>query len=344
MAKAFKLNYSTLTNNNRRISSNHRNRQIAQPGMNMGQDRKMQMVGGNGENQFRHYVRQNVRNLNGYNAVHNVENQVRQNLVQNPGIQTVGNQNGLIVVSRIANHNANQNRNGYVVAAWAKAAARDINKIKKVNANCILMVNLQQASTLGAQTDKCHVYDSDKSVELAIRNDKYEVIYATCKQCLITTNHDECVLTYVNGMNSSKKNKSTNASESVNQTKHKAHVKKSKKLGSEERLASPRPSKPRTCLRNLQAKGFQILLLLTGLRDSRGRIRVSTRLLFSNLSRVVLPTGESAAAPEICCRRRKRHCDAQKAAATAAEHLVLLEYVYPSCDHILDTFFAHPPS
>nr|GEV23154.1 retrovirus-related Pol polyprotein from transposon TNT 1-94 [Tanacetum cinerariifolium] len=47
MAKAFKLNYSTPTNNNQRISSNPRNRQIAQLGMNMGQDRQMQMVGGN---------------------------------------------------------------------------------------------------------------------------------------------------------------------------------------------------------------------------------------------------------------------------------------------------------
>nr|GEX80060.1 hypothetical protein [Tanacetum cinerariifolium] len=65
MAKAFKLNYSTPTNNNQRISSNPRNRQIAQPGMNMGQDRQMQMVGGNGGNQFRQYA----GNLNGYNAV-----------------------------------------------------------------------------------------------------------------------------------------------------------------------------------------------------------------------------------------------------------------------------------
>nr|GEY83010.1 hypothetical protein [Tanacetum cinerariifolium] len=45
MAKAFKLNYSTPTNNNQRISSNPRNRQISQPGMNMGQDRQMQMIG-----------------------------------------------------------------------------------------------------------------------------------------------------------------------------------------------------------------------------------------------------------------------------------------------------------
>nr|GFC29414.1 hypothetical protein [Tanacetum cinerariifolium] len=33
------------------------------------------MVRGNGENQFRQYVGHNVRNLNGYNVVHNVGNQ-----------------------------------------------------------------------------------------------------------------------------------------------------------------------------------------------------------------------------------------------------------------------------
>nr|GFC57639.1 hypothetical protein [Tanacetum cinerariifolium] len=43
------LYYSTPTNNNQRISSNPRNRQIAQPGMNMGQDRQMQMVGARAE-------------------------------------------------------------------------------------------------------------------------------------------------------------------------------------------------------------------------------------------------------------------------------------------------------
>nr|GEW94952.1 retrovirus-related Pol polyprotein from transposon TNT 1-94 [Tanacetum cinerariifolium] len=48
--------------------------EIAQPGMNMGQDRQMQMVGGNGGNQFRQYARQNVGNQNGYNAVQNVGN------------------------------------------------------------------------------------------------------------------------------------------------------------------------------------------------------------------------------------------------------------------------------
>nr|GEZ52100.1 hypothetical protein [Tanacetum cinerariifolium]GEZ56764.1 hypothetical protein [Tanacetum cinerariifolium] len=75
MDKAFKLNYSAPTNNNQRISSNPRNKQIAQPSMNMGQDRQMQMVEGNGGNQFRQYTGQNAGNLNGYNAVQNVRNQ-----------------------------------------------------------------------------------------------------------------------------------------------------------------------------------------------------------------------------------------------------------------------------
>nr|GFB14390.1 hypothetical protein [Tanacetum cinerariifolium] len=99
MAKAFKLNYSTPTNDNQRISSNLRNRQIAQPRMNMGQDRQMQMVRGNGGNQFRQYVGQNVGNLNGYNDIQNVGN-------QNP------NGNGNLVAARaegnVTRHNGNQ--------------------------------------------------------------------------------------------------------------------------------------------------------------------------------------------------------------------------------------------
>ncbi|GJT09327.1 hypothetical protein Tco_0856369 [Tanacetum coccineum] len=37
---------------------------------------------------------------------------------------------------------------------------------------------------------------------LTVRNNKSEVVCAMCKQCLVTTNHDVCVLNYVNGMNS----------------------------------------------------------------------------------------------------------------------------------------------
>nr|GEX47468.1 reverse transcriptase domain-containing protein [Tanacetum cinerariifolium] len=72
LAKAFKLNYSTPTNNNQRISSNPRNRPIAKPGMNLGQDRQMQMVGatraegnaaGQNGNQIRCYKCRGVADL-----------------------------------------------------------------------------------------------------------------------------------------------------------------------------------------------------------------------------------------------------------------------------------------
>nr|GFC68626.1 hypothetical protein [Tanacetum cinerariifolium] len=129
MAKAFKLNYLTPTNNNQRISSNPRNRQIAQPGMNMGQDRQMQMVGGNGGNQFRQYAGQSAGNLNGYNAVQNVGNQV----AQNPRVQNVGNQNGLIGVQ--GNGNQNQIGNGNLVAVCVEgnAAGHNGNQIRCYN-------------------------------------------------------------------------------------------------------------------------------------------------------------------------------------------------------------------
>nr|GEX03627.1 hypothetical protein [Tanacetum cinerariifolium] len=127
MAKAFKLNYSTPTNNNQRISLNPRNRQIAQPGMNMGQDRQMQMVGVNGGNQFRQYAGQNAGNPAGYNDV--IGNQVIQNAVQNPRVQNVGNQNGLIGVQ------GNENQNGNLVAARAEgnAAGKNGNQIRRYN-------------------------------------------------------------------------------------------------------------------------------------------------------------------------------------------------------------------
>ncbi|GJU47283.1 hypothetical protein Tco_1204549 [Tanacetum coccineum] len=100
---------------------------IAQPSMNLGQDRQMQMVGGHGGNQFRQYAGQNVGNQNRYNAVQNVGNQVVQNSVQNPGVKNVGNQNGLIVVPGIANPIANQIGNGNVVAARAEGNANGNN-------------------------------------------------------------------------------------------------------------------------------------------------------------------------------------------------------------------------
>nr|GEV09071.1 DNA-directed DNA polymerase [Tanacetum cinerariifolium] len=172
MAKEFKLNYSTPTNNNQRISSNPRNRQIAQPGMNMGQDRQMHMLGGNGGNQFRQYA----GNLAGYNDVIGNQNQIGNgNLV---AVRAEGN---------VAGHNGNHIRcyncrgkeeAGIQLQAEEydlMAAAADLDEIEEVNANCILMANLQQASSSGTQTNSTPVYDSDGSAEVHEDYDNNEI-------------------------------------------------------------------------------------------------------------------------------------------------------------------------
>ncbi|GJX73661.1 hypothetical protein Tco_0312256, partial [Tanacetum coccineum] len=94
-----------------------------------------------------------------------------------------------------------------------------------------------------------HKSSECNNIKLAIRNDKSKVVCAMCKQCLITANHDVCVLNYVNDMHSRDDNQNANVSNVANQKKHKPKVKRTKKVGSKERLASPKPRKPRTCLR-----------------------------------------------------------------------------------------------
>nr|GEW38194.1 hypothetical protein [Tanacetum cinerariifolium] len=129
----------------RSISSNPRNRQIAQSGMNIGQDRQMQMVGGNGGNQFR----QNAGNPAGDAAYLQTQLLIAQK--EEAGIQLQAEEYDLI------------------------AATADLDEIKDVNANCILMANLQQASTSGTQTDSAPVYDTDGSAEVHENCDDNEI-------------------------------------------------------------------------------------------------------------------------------------------------------------------------
>nr|GEW00110.1 hypothetical protein [Tanacetum cinerariifolium] len=97
--------------------------------------------------------------------------------------------------------------------------------------------------------NKKHMSSECNNVKLDIRTDKSKVVCAMCKQCLITANHDVCVLNYVNDMNSRGKKQIANVSNTKNQKKQKTTVMKHKKVGSNKRLASPKPSKPRSCLR-----------------------------------------------------------------------------------------------
>ncbi|GJW46473.1 retrovirus-related pol polyprotein from transposon TNT 1-94 [Tanacetum coccineum] len=97
--------------------------------------------------------------------------------------------------------------------------------------------------------NKKHISSECNNVKLAVRNNKSKIVCAMFKQCLITANHDVCVLNHVNGMNSHSKKQKASVSNIENQTKHKAPVWKPKNVGSKERLASPKPSKPGMHLR-----------------------------------------------------------------------------------------------
>ncbi|GJT28526.1 hypothetical protein Tco_0908801 [Tanacetum coccineum] len=94
-----------------------------------------------------------------------------------------------------------------------------------------------------------HMSSECNNITLTIQNVKSEIVCVMCKQCLVTANHDVCVLNYMNDMNSRADNQSANVLIRKNQKKHKANAKKSKELGSKGSLASSWPSKPRTCLR-----------------------------------------------------------------------------------------------
>nr|GEZ10056.1 integrase, catalytic region, zinc finger, CCHC-type, peptidase aspartic, catalytic [Tanacetum cinerariifolium] len=127
---------------------------------------------------FRQYTGQNAGNPAGYNDV--IENQVNQNAVQNLMIQDVGNQNGLIriqgndnlVAARAKGNAAGPRRKD---ATYLQTQLLIAHKEEEVNANYILMANLQQASTSGTQTDSAPVYDTDGSAEVHENYDNNEI-------------------------------------------------------------------------------------------------------------------------------------------------------------------------
>nr|GEZ70662.1 retrovirus-related Pol polyprotein from transposon TNT 1-94 [Tanacetum cinerariifolium] len=76
-----------------------------------------------------------------------------------------------------------------------------------------------------------------------------KVVCDMCKKGLIYVNHDVCLRNYVNGKISRGKKHKANVSIKEKQKKHQPKVKKPKKVGFIERLATPKPRKPRSILR-----------------------------------------------------------------------------------------------
>nr|GEW79944.1 retrovirus-related Pol polyprotein from transposon TNT 1-94 [Tanacetum cinerariifolium] len=132
MAKVFKLNYSTPTNNNQRISSNPRNRQIAQPGMNMGQDRQMQMVVARAEGNAAGHNGNQIRCYNCMGVGH-----FARNCTVRPRRRDVAYLQTQLLI-------AQKEEAGIQLQAEEfdlMAAVADLDEIEEVNANCIFMAH-----------------------------------------------------------------------------------------------------------------------------------------------------------------------------------------------------------
>nr|GFA34330.1 hypothetical protein [Tanacetum cinerariifolium] len=142
-----------------------------------------------------------------------------------------------IAKTRRTHHMSNSNTNRVPSKSKSSCLSNNIEKIEEIHRNSQIPKNQKHMSS------KCN------NITLAIRNTKSKIVCVMCKQCLVTIDHDVCVLNYVNDMNSPADNPSANVSIHENQKKYKANANKSKGLGSKGSLASSRPSEPRTCLR-----------------------------------------------------------------------------------------------
>ncbi|GKA46881.1 gag-pol polyprotein [Tanacetum coccineum] len=162
MAKAFKLNYSTPTNNNQRISSNPRNRQIAQPVLNLGV--------------------QNVGNQNGVIVVPGIAHQNRKSNVVVARVE--GNANG---------NNGNQVRcyncrglghlamNCTVRPKRRDAAYLQTQLLTAQKEKARIQLQVEEFDLMAAtadldeieETDKSPVYDSDGSAMVQLHDKCY---------------------------------------------------------------------------------------------------------------------------------------------------------------------------
>ncbi|GKC30384.1 retrovirus-related pol polyprotein from transposon TNT 1-94 [Tanacetum coccineum] len=88
---------------------------------------------------------------------------INMGLIAQLGMNMVG---GIQNVYNAIQNAGNQNGNGNVVVALAKKNGNGNNEIEEVSANCILMANLQQASSSDTQVDKASIYDLDGSAEV----------------------------------------------------------------------------------------------------------------------------------------------------------------------------------
>nr|GEV08585.1 hypothetical protein [Tanacetum cinerariifolium] len=161
------------------------------------QDPLALMANSNNPYVFPNYLQQPMPNPEDITDPTNAMNMVIQNAVQNPRVQNVGNQNGLIGVQR--NGNQNQIRNGNLVAARAErnAAGQNGNQIRCYNCrevghyarNCIvrpkrrdaaylqtqLLIAQKEEAGIQLQAEDAPVYDTGGSTEVHKNCDDNEI-------------------------------------------------------------------------------------------------------------------------------------------------------------------------
>nr|GEX28778.1 retrovirus-related Pol polyprotein from transposon TNT 1-94 [Tanacetum cinerariifolium] len=194
-AMAFQL--TAPTNNNQRTLSNPRNRQIAQPqGYNAWQNGGIQVA----QNTVQNAGVQNGGNQNGLVVVLGITNEsgtsnvvaVRDEGTRNRNQARCCNCRGLGHIARNCTARPRRMDAAYLqtqlliaqkeeagIQLQAEeldfmAAAGDLDEIEEVNANFILMANLQHASTSSTQHDKAPVYDTDGSTEVQLNDNCYD--------------------------------------------------------------------------------------------------------------------------------------------------------------------------
>nr|GEY56795.1 hypothetical protein [Tanacetum cinerariifolium] len=245
-AKAFQL--SAPTNNNQMTSSNPCNRQLAQPVMNMGQDRQTQNVGGNGTSVTPHVdkpklsaITPHSKKLHASTQSHSVLQANEFNVMKHRNVIAPGmfkiNQSqtsrenvssniatasftGLVHTARTRRPQPKGNTRNARVPSASKSS-----KVKKIVTGEDHCRNLLLSNNRKTMSSECN------NIKLAIRNDKSKIVCDTCKQCLVTANHDACLTPPMNVLNSRTNKLCANVPLSANQKRHGTQVWKPKQVG-----------------------------------------------------------------------------------------------------------------
>nr|GFA30425.1 hypothetical protein [Tanacetum cinerariifolium] len=159
---------------------------------------------------------------------------VKENVSSN---MATASSTGLVHIARTRRPQPKGNtRNDKVPSASKSSEVKKIVTVEDHRRTLLLSMNRETMSS------ECN------NIKLVIQNDKSKIVCDTCRQCLVTANHDACLTPSVNVLNSRANKLCANVPLSANQKRHRTQVWKPKQVGSKERLAN-KPRLPRLSLK-----------------------------------------------------------------------------------------------